>query len=222
MGRSKRYKGVSRDSGPFVALPHSVLDSPAYRALSYPARALLLEVARQFHGDDNGRLLLSRAYLQTRGWKSADVIQRAKRELLHGGFIFETVLGQRPNKASWYALTWYALDKIEGFDPGAAAAFERSAFKSVPVETAKKPLASPIKNALLIPSHGTGGPSIAPSGGTESAPPVPSHGAIRAVLPSSSVPSHGHPLEMPSPAHASGKGNGRARPARREPQGRTA
>jgi hypothetical protein len=128
MSSKKRYKGSTRDGGVFVAIPMVVLDSPAYRALSHPARALLLEVAYQYHGDDNGRMHLSRKYLATRGWTSADVIQRAKTELLEAGFLFETVKGQRPNKASWYALTWMALDRLDGFDPGAAAAFVRSAY----------------------------------------------------------------------------------------------
>lgn len=63
-------KDSGRDGGPFVALPWSVLDSPAFARLSMHARALLLEVARQFVRDNNGRLLLSRAYMATRGWKS--------------------------------------------------------------------------------------------------------------------------------------------------------
>ena len=95
----KRTKGDSgRDVGGFVALPWSVLDSPAYARLSHPARALLLELARQFVRDNNGKLLLSAAYLAKRGWKSADVITRAKRELLAAGFIFETVKGPSPSR----------------------------------------------------------------------------------------------------------------------------
>ncbi len=129
-GRNRGQKGDSgRDSGGFVALPWSVLDCPAYSRLSHPARALLLEFARQFVRDNNGRLLASGAYLEKRGWKSADVITRAKRELLNAGFIFETVKGHRPNKASWYAVTWRALDKLPGYDTGAALCFERSAYQ---------------------------------------------------------------------------------------------
>ena len=78
------------------------------------ARALLFELARQFVRDNNGRFLASGAYLAKRGWKSADVITRAKRELLDAGFLFETVKGHRPNKASCYAVTWRTLDKIGG------------------------------------------------------------------------------------------------------------
>ena len=100
-GRNRGQKGDSgRDAGGFVALPWSVLDCPAYARLSHPARALLFELARQFVRDNNGRLLASAAYLAKRGWKSADVITRAKRDLIEAGFVHETVKGHRPNKAS--------------------------------------------------------------------------------------------------------------------------
>lgn len=127
--RSNRKKGDSgRDGGAFVALPWSVLDCPAYARLSHPARSLLMEFARQFVRDNNGRLLASAAHLASRGWTSNDVITRAKRELLEAGFIFETAKGQRPNKAGWYAVTWRTLDKIDGYDAGVTAAFERGAY----------------------------------------------------------------------------------------------
>ena len=145
-GRNRVQKGGSgRDAGGFVAMPWAVLDCSAYARLSHPARSLLFELARQFVRDNNGRLLASRAYLAKRGWKSADVIQRAKTELLEAGFIFETVKGQRPNKASWYAVTWQTLDRLPGYDAGAAGLFERGAYRK----------SEPVKNATLCPSHGT-------------------------------------------------------------------
>ena len=190
-GRNRGQKGDSgRDSGGFVALPWSVLDCPAYARLSHPAKSLLLEVARQFHRDDNGRMLLSRAYMATRGWKSADTLTNAKRELLQGGFIFQTVMGHRPNKASWYAVTWRALDKLPGYDEGTAQLFERGAYQK----------GQHLKNASLRPPHGTQRTPIAPPHGTETLPTVPPHGAMKLVLGLGSVPPHGHHLEMPSPA----------------------
>lgn len=134
-GRNRGQKvDHGRDAGGFIALPWSVIDCPAYQQLSLPAKSLLIEFARQFVKDNNGRLLASGAYLATRGWKSADVITRAKRELLNAGFIFETVKGHRPNKASWYAVTWRALDKQHGYDEGAALCFKRGAYR----DTSKK------------------------------------------------------------------------------------
>lgn len=129
-GRNKlRRVDTSRDAGGFVALPWSVLDCPAYAALSHPARALLLEIARQLVRDNNGRLLASASHLEARGWRSRDVITRAKRELLEAGFIFETVKGQRPNRASWYAVTWMTLDRHPDFDAGALECFQRGAYR---------------------------------------------------------------------------------------------
>jgi hypothetical protein len=183
--RDKRDKG--RDPGGFVALPWAVLDCPAYAQLGHPARCLLFELARQFVRNNNGRLLASAAHLKARGWTSSDVIGRAKRELLEAGFIFETVKGHRPNRASWYAVTWRELNCLEGFDPGAAAGFERGAY-----------LKARPKNAGLSPSGGVERHPIAPSGGVGAPPPTPSGGAMRATFGTAPTPSDGHHLEKPS------------------------
>ena len=186
-GRNRGTKGDSgRDAGGFVALPWLVLDSPAYGRLSMHARALLLEVARQFVRDNNGRMLLSRAYMATRGWKSMDMLNKCKAELIEAGFIFQTVQGHRPNKASWYAVTWRVLDKLPGYDAGAALLFKRGAYQN---------------GASLNPPHGTGRAVIAPPHGTASLPSVPPYGAIKPVMSVRSVPPHGHHLEMPSTAN---------------------
>jgi hypothetical protein len=204
--RAKRDSG--RDPGPFIALPFSVVDCPCFAALSHPARSLLLEVARQCRGDNNGRLLLSRAHLADRGWKSADVIQRAKGELIEGGFIFETVKGHRPNKASWYAVTWHKLGKNNGFDLGVERAFEQGAYRrGTPMLDVKKLRGYQAKDdhkltdtgVSLTPPHGAKRAPIAPSRGTESPLPVPSRGAVGVVFRGPPVPSHGHHLEEPSP-----------------------
>lgn len=165
MRRDPKRRSAGRDAGGFVALPWSVLDCPAYQALSMHARALLLELARQYVRDNNGRLLASRAYMRTRGWMSSDMLDKAKRALLEGGFIFETVKGHKPNKASWYALTWQPLDLHSGFDVGVAKAFQQGAYR----QGADLPMAQPkpsrdelyrkwdaAKNAGLCPPHGTG------------------------------------------------------------------
>jgi hypothetical protein len=190
--RNPKRKGhdTGRWPGGFVALPWAVLDCPAYARLSHPARSLLWEFARQYVRDNNGRLLASSAYLSKRGWKSSDVIYRAKQELQVAGFIHETVMGHRPKKASWYALTWHTLDRIPGYDVGAAETFRRGAFQAN----------APLKNASLIPSDGVERAAIAPSHGVQRAPPTPSHGAIRGGFAHFPTPSHGNHLDMPSVA----------------------
>ena len=183
-GRNSGKRGdTGRDSGGFVALPWSVLDCPAYAALSHPARALLLEIARQFVRDNNGRLLASRAYLAKRGWNSPDVISRAKNDLIAAGFIHETVKGHRPNKASWYAVTWRALDRLPGYDAGATETFMRGAYQNASLRP------SPVLGKALI------GTSPVLGGPRSSTSPVPIT-PISAASPSTPPV---HPLEMPSP-----------------------
>lgn len=122
------YAKKSRDPGGFIAIPWVVLDSPAYLDLSPHAKALLLDIARQYTGSNNGALRCGRAYMAPRGWTSMDMLTKAKRELLEAGLLHETVKGCRPNKASWYAITWLGLDKLDGLDAGTAATFERGAY----------------------------------------------------------------------------------------------
>jgi|TARA_R110000822_G_C15333531_1_gene494873 hypothetical protein len=194
MARDKARRGANkasgRDSGGFVALPWTVLDCPKYSCLSHPARSLLIEIARQYIKDNNGRLLASSSYLKPRGWNSTDVIQRAKKDLIEGGFIYETVKGHRPNKASWYAITWQDLDKDHRYDARAWEGWKeaRSGYK--------KNL--PLINKSLTPSHGIATPPIDSSGGVMSTTPIPLGGAIRATFTPSPIPSNGNHLDIPS------------------------
>ena len=210
-GRNKLRRGdAGRDAGGFVALPWAVLDSPAYSRLSHPAKALLLEFARQFVRDNNGRLLCSMAYLGPRGWRSNDVITRAVRELVAAGFVHQTAQGHRPNKASWYAVTWRALDRHPGYDVGALESFQRGAYRLAAPATGTAEI-SPLtpspgaeKNATLTPSGGVGGASRAPSPGVGALPTAPSPGAVEGCFGVLSTPSPGDHLEKPSTAQRSG------------------
>lgn len=171
MKRANNRSKSGRDAGGFIALPWQVVDSPAYQGLSVHAKALLIEIARQYSGHNNGALLCGKAYMQPRGWNSTDMLTKAKRELLEAELIFETVKGARPNRASWYALTWQTLDKLDGYDSGVMGAFERGAYRKQ----------QPVKNASLRPSHGPKGQSIGPSHGLGAHSAGPSHGTIRAI-----------------------------------------
>lgn len=199
----------SREPGGYCALPWCVIDSQAYQGLSYPAAALLIELARQYVRNNNGRLLLSQRYLATRGWRSGALIDRAKRELQDAKLIYQTVQGHRPNKASWYALTWYSLDKLPGYDAGAVEGFRRGMYStfqpSTPVPTREalfdkwrghgKTAATKID--MPTPAGGLEGAVIAPAGGLGTSPPSPAGGAIRGVFDALPSPAHGNHLDKP-------------------------
>jgi len=151
-----------------------------------------------------------------------DTLTNAKRELLDAGFLYETVKGQRPNRASWYALTWRMLDRHPSFDAGALEGFRRGVYQAAdplpgiqPKPTrdelyAKWPTtwsasnALPVpptgteQNASLVPATGTGRASIVPPTGTGKGAAVPPAGTIRGVLPPLSVPVAGHLSREPS------------------------
>lgn len=226
----KRSKGDSgRMAGGFIAVPWVVLDSPAWQRLSHPARSLLLELARQLSPANNGRLLASSAYLAKRGWRSHDVVGRALRELVAAKFLHQTVQGQRPNRASWYAVTWQTLGSNEGFDHGATETFRRGSFMDDAPLPPPKPTREELyrkwdktadKNASLSPPDGIESAPIAPSHGIETLPVDPSHGAIDPPFDVLSTPSHGNLLETTiypgeATAPASAKGNPRAARKRR-------
>ncbi|RZI41507.1 hypothetical protein EGT07_18170 [Herbaspirillum sp. HC18] len=110
----------------------AVLDSAAYIGLSTAGKSLLWDVAAQLRGDNNGHLHCAWCVMQKRGWKSENTLNRAKKELLQSQLLFETRKGARPNKAAWYAVTWLALDAIDGMDI-APAAFPRGAYRHLKI-----------------------------------------------------------------------------------------
>lgn len=116
--RTKDAKQKRDGSGGAILLvPHCVLNSQAYMTLSGSAVRLLFDLAMQYNVHNNGALLASFRHMsEKRGWASADTLNKAKAELLAHDLVVETVRGQRPNKASWYGLTWLALDQIDGLE----------------------------------------------------------------------------------------------------------
>jgi hypothetical protein len=123
-----RHKG-NRVGEPFLALPYSVLNSKKFTALSARAVKLLIDVAAQYRGDNNGDLSTAWKLMQPRGWRSEETLHRAKLELVEAGFLFETRKGYRPNTCSLFALTWAGLDDGAKFDAGAAARFRRGDYR---------------------------------------------------------------------------------------------
>lgn len=194
----KKYKGNGgkRDGSTFVALPFVVLESPGYRLASHPARALLIDIAMQYTGNNNGKLTACAKYLNAKGWRSNDTIVRARRELLDCGLLIETRKGGFPNTAAWFALSWLDLDQGQGLD------IDPKLYRRGEYMRPDKLAAS---GASLVPSGGAMKGRIAPSGGASASRPAPFGGAIRGALLPSPAPSGGAYLEIPSaPATAAG------------------
>ncbi|MBA6234065.1 MULTISPECIES: hypothetical protein [unclassified Colwellia] len=107
-----------RSSGRFIAIPHNVLNSSDYMTLSAIARSLLIELAYQYNGKNNGDLTLAWKILKSRGFKSESTINRGKKNLLEQRLITEVRKGVAQNGrrlCSLYAINWRSLD--ESFYP---------------------------------------------------------------------------------------------------------
>lgn len=84
-----------------------------FAALSGRATKLLLELALQYNGSNNGDLDLTRTRLRHRGFNSTDQLIKARNELLETGWIMVTRQGGR-NIPSLYAITWRPIDRCGG------------------------------------------------------------------------------------------------------------
>jgi hypothetical protein len=108
----QRKRGRKAKLPPFVMLPKWLLDSPAYAALSLPARAALVELLHVYDGFNNGTLGMSARRLAERLGCSPDTANRALHELDDIGFVDTMKIGSfsRKRLASEYRLTFHRCD----------------------------------------------------------------------------------------------------------------
>lgn len=99
---------------PYAAIEHRVIDSPAFAALSFSAKTLLLLIARQLTKDNNGHLQASFKWCQRQGFGSEHTLRAAIRQLIAHGFIYRTRSHGANGAWARYAVTWLPISKREG------------------------------------------------------------------------------------------------------------
>ena len=97
----------------FLALPHFMMASPEWARLSGSALKLLIEIARQFSGYNNGDLSIPLSSMKKRGFNSASKLDRCKKELIASRFILLTRQGGL-NQCSHFAVSWLPIDECKG------------------------------------------------------------------------------------------------------------
>lgn len=114
MAKDRRAKltGKRGQSG-FLSIPHPVLVSNAYMALDGWSVKLLVDIAGQFKGSNNGDLTAAWSYMQARGWRSKGTLHKSLNALLAAGLIEQTRQGGK-NRCSLYAVTWRNIDECKG------------------------------------------------------------------------------------------------------------
>lgn len=102
-------KGRSKGERGFLMLTHDLIDSAAWRGLSVPARAVLLQVWRRHDGKNNGRLAASVRDLAEECRLNKDTAARALKELQEAGLLICRTPGGfslKKRHAAEYALVW--------------------------------------------------------------------------------------------------------------------
>jgi hypothetical protein len=103
-----------REGGGYIALPHSCLVHPNFIRLTSRATKLIIDIASQYKGTNNGDLTTAFSVMQKRGWKSKETLQLAINELVHYGWITRTRIGGLNRICNLYALTYLAIDECGG------------------------------------------------------------------------------------------------------------
>jgi len=113
MALKQRRTHKKRTCSSFLALPHSVLDHQDFVNLSQRAIKLLIDIASQYRGQNNGDLCMTFSIMKKRGWSSNDQLTKARNELIDKNFIILTKQGGR-HFPSLYAITWQPIDNCDG------------------------------------------------------------------------------------------------------------
>lgn len=114
MARSLMKSKGRRESGPFIAVPRSILDSREYADLSSRAIRLLFDVYAQFRGYNNGDLSVAWSLMKPRGWTSKDQLTKARDELLEKGWLGISRRPRARRDPELYYLTFLAIDDCKG------------------------------------------------------------------------------------------------------------
>jgi hypothetical protein len=104
----ERMKGRRNVRG-FSMLVHEYFQSEQYAKLTPRAVKLLVDLLCQYRGANNGDLTTAWSEMRKRGWRSKDLLAKARTELEERGWIVRTRQGTI-HAATLYALTFYGLN----------------------------------------------------------------------------------------------------------------
>lgn len=101
-----KVKGRRERKERFALIPSEVIHSDNWARASKPCRALIVDVASQYSGYNNGDLTASITVLRPLGWTSPGTIKELLREADYYGLLVLTRQGGLLIGASLFALGW--------------------------------------------------------------------------------------------------------------------
>jgi len=102
----------------FAGIPRVVMDSDDFKRLSGNSVKLLLALAYQYRGHNNGDLTVAFSIMQEKfGFTARGVVKRAVKQLMDTNLIIQTRTSRFLNpggQCALYALTWLSIDECKG------------------------------------------------------------------------------------------------------------
>jgi hypothetical protein len=116
---SKQFKDNAdkRNGQSFAPIRMDVIRSEAWANTRAWGTRLIIDLAAQYRGNNNGDLCAAWSVMNVRGWNSKETLNTAKKELIEKKWIVVTRKGGR-KVATLYALTFWGIDECNGkLDP---------------------------------------------------------------------------------------------------------
>ena len=98
----------------FFSLPNKLTACEDFVSLKGNSIKLLIDIGRQYRGNNNGDLCASLSVLRSRGWNSNQQLTKALKELLAKNLIIMTRQGGLNMGPNLYAITWQPIDECGG------------------------------------------------------------------------------------------------------------
>jgi hypothetical protein len=109
----KKFKKKFEGYNNFASVPRYVIDTPAFKSLRGNSVKLLVLLASQYKGKNNGDLIITHSFYKT-SFKSSQTMYAARDELEEKGFIATNAYGGMSyggcKQPSLYALLWLPVD----------------------------------------------------------------------------------------------------------------
>lgn len=108
----KRHPKRTRRSKPFVGLPKELLNHQSVTMLSHAEFRVLVLIAKEYYGSNNGALGVTAAQAAQQGIRSKNTHYAALRKLEARGLIAMTYPASRvPPRPAMYEITWQPCDE---------------------------------------------------------------------------------------------------------------
>lgn len=102
----------------FAGIPRIVMDTDDFKSLHGNSVKLLLALAYQYRGNNNGDLTVAFSVMQEKfGFTARGVIKRAVKQLLDSNLVMQTRTSKFLNpggQCALYAITWQPIDECKG------------------------------------------------------------------------------------------------------------